>query len=95
MSEPQFFSAFARISASFQEDVVAPFGRDQENVVAPFGRDQENVVAPFGYNAPQNSPLALLRATSHGTLSKATGFLHILPHGNLLEIRTKSHESNL
>ncbi len=44
-----------------------------------------------GYNAPQNSPLALLRATSHGTLSKATGFLHILPHGNLLEIRTKSH----
>ncbi len=49
----------------------------------------------WGYNAPQNSPLALLRATSHGTLSKATGFLHILPHGNLLEIRTNSHGSNL
>ncbi len=91
MSESKFFSAFARISASFQENVVAPFGRDQENVVAPFGRDRLSV----GYNAPQNSPLALLRATSHGTLSKATGFLHLLPHGNLLEIRTKSHESNL
>ncbi len=72
MSEFRIFSAFTPVSASFQENVVAPFGRDRLLV---------------GYNAPQNSPLALLRATSHGTLSKATGFLHILPHGNLLEIR--------
>ncbi len=80
MSEFRIFSAFAPISAYFRENVVAPFGRDRLSV---------------GYNAPQNSPLALLRATSHGTLSKATGFLHILPHGNLLEVRTKSHGSNL
>ncbi len=28
------------------------------------------------YNAPHDSPLALLRATSCGTLSKVTDFLH-------------------
>ncbi len=70
MSESKFFSAFARILASSQENVVAPFGRDQENVVAPFGRDRLSV----GYNAPHCA---------------------LLPHGNLLEIRTKSHGSNL
>ncbi len=48
MSEPQFFSAFVRISASFRLLV--------------------------GYNAPHCA---------------------LLPHENLLEIKTKSHESNL
>ncbi len=47
------------------------------------------------YNAPYDSPLALLRAASCGTLSEATGHLHILPHRIPLEIRTKSHENNL
>ncbi len=59
MSESKFFCAFARISASFQENVVAPFGRDRLSV---------------GYNAPHCA---------------------LLPHENLLEIKTKSHESNL
>ncbi len=52
-------SAFAPVTASFQENVVAPFGRDRLSV---------------GYNAPHCA---------------------LLPHGNLLEIRTKSHGSNL
>ncbi len=59
MSEFRFFSAFAPVSASFQENVVAPFGRDRLS---------------GGYNAP------------HCALRR---------HGNLHEIRTKSHGSNL
>ncbi len=48
----------------------------EANFFSTFAPFSASFRLPVDYNAPQDSPLALLRAVSCGTLSKATGFPH-------------------